>query len=56
MLEGRCAFDELDIADNPEVAAWLLRIRKRLEAARTVEEDPHALRLFYRLSSLSARS
>jgi hypothetical protein len=56
VLEGRCAFDELDIADNPGLAAWLLRIRKRLEAARTVEEDPHALRLFYRLSSLSARS
>ena len=49
-LEGRCVFDRLDIGDNPEFAAWLLRIRNRLEAARSVEEDPRARRLFYRLS------
>jgi hypothetical protein len=51
VLEGGCVFDQLDIGDNPELAAWLLRIRKRLEAAKTVAEDPRALRLFYRLSS-----
>jgi hypothetical protein len=51
VVEGRCVFDQLDVGDNPEFAAWLLRIRKRLETAKTVEEDARALRLFYRLSS-----
>jgi hypothetical protein len=50
VLEGRCAFEHLDVADNPDFAAWLLRIRKRLETAGSVEEDPRARRLFYLLS------
>jgi hypothetical protein len=56
VLEGRCAFDELDVADQPAAASWLLRTRKRLEAAQLVEEDPRARRLFRRLSARRARS
>ena len=39
MLEGRCAFEQLDVGDNTEFAAWLLRIRKRLEAAQATDES-----------------
>ena len=50
-LEGRCAAGRLDLADRPEVAEWLLRIRKQLESAGTREEEDEARRLFYRLLS-----
>jgi hypothetical protein len=51
VLEGRCAFDQIDVGDNAELATWLLRIRKRLEAAGRVEADEHVRRLFYRISA-----
>jgi hypothetical protein len=44
-----CAFDRVDVSGNTAFAAWLLRIRKRLESARMNEEDGEARRLFYRL-------
>jgi hypothetical protein len=34
VLDGRCALEQVDLGENAELAAWLLRIRKRLEAAR----------------------
>jgi len=54
VLAGRCALDQVDLSARPELAAWLLRIRKRLEAAGTREDEP-ALRLFYRLSGEGKR-
>jgi hypothetical protein len=51
VLEGRCAFDQVDVGDNPQLAAWLLRLRKRLETARAVDADERVRRLFYRLSA-----
>ena len=30
VLDGRCAFAELDVAADPSLAAWLLEIRERL--------------------------
>lgn len=44
-----CAFDRVDVSGNTAFAAWLLRIRKKLESARMSEEDGEARRLFYRL-------
>lgn len=49
VLEGRCAFEELDISGNPQLAGWLLQIRERLESARTLEAADDARRLFRRL-------
>jgi len=37
VLEGRCAFELLDITDKPELAALLLDLRRALESA-----DSHA--------------
>jgi hypothetical protein len=48
-LQGRCAVEDLDLSGRPEVAAWLLRIRKQLEAADTREEEEQARHLFYQL-------
>ena len=53
VLEGRCAVECLDVNGRPEFAAWLLRIRKRLEAASTREQEIQARRLFYRLVDTS---
>ena len=39
VVEGRCVFEALDVGDNPEFASWLLRIRRRLEAARRVAQQ-----------------
>lgn len=49
VLEGRCVSERLGASGNPDLAAWLLRIRKTLESERTREEDAGARRLFYRL-------
>jgi hypothetical protein len=51
VLDGRCAFEQLDLGDNTALAAWLLRVRKRLETAHAVEEDERVRQLFYRLSA-----
>jgi len=48
-LPGRCAVERLDLAGRPEVAHWLLRIRKQLELGVTEGEQQDARRLFYRL-------
>lgn len=48
VLPGRCGFEQIDLADNPDLAGYLLRIRHALERARTREEEHEARRLFYR--------
>jgi hypothetical protein len=42
-LGGRCAFEQLGVAADEELAAWLLEIRGRLESASSAE-DERALR------------
>ncbi len=49
VLEGRCAVDRLDLVGRPDVADWLVRIRKRLESPTTDADAEEARRLFYRL-------
>jgi hypothetical protein len=36
VLEGRCAFEQLDLAGRPELAALLLRARQALANAQAV--------------------
>jgi hypothetical protein len=38
-LSGRCAWEELRLTADSELATWLLEIRGRLEEASTAEED-----------------
>jgi hypothetical protein len=39
-LAGRCAFEQLDVAADAALAAWLLEIRGRLaSAASSADED-----------------
>jgi hypothetical protein len=47
VLPGRCGFDQIDLADNPDLAGYLLRIRHALEQARTHEDEHQTRRLFY---------
>jgi|GraSoiStandDraft_41_1057321.scaffolds.fasta_scaffold293882_3 hypothetical protein len=49
LVEGGCAFEKLDVADHPGLAAWLLRVRKQLEDAQGGARDGETRRLFYRL-------
>jgi hypothetical protein len=48
-LEGRCAFDELDITADPPLAAWLLEIRGRLASAESTVGAQAARSLFAHL-------
>jgi hypothetical protein len=47
VLAGRCGFEQIDLADNPDLAGFLLRIRHALERARAREDEHDARRLFY---------
>jgi hypothetical protein len=47
VLPGRCGFEQIDLADNPDLAGFLLRIRHALERARAREDEHDARRLFY---------
>jgi hypothetical protein len=38
VLPGRCGFEQIDLADNSELAGFLLRIRHALEQARGNDE------------------
>lgn len=49
IVEGGCAFERVDLPDDPELADWLLEIRAKLESARTHGEEREALRLYHRL-------
>jgi hypothetical protein len=46
-LGGRCAFEQLDITADAELASWLLEIRGQLDSARS-SEDEDALRHQFR--------
>jgi hypothetical protein len=48
-LAGRCAIERLDLAERPEVADWLIRLRRQLETAKSKGEESEARSLFYRL-------
>jgi hypothetical protein len=49
VLAGRCAFEQLDLAGRPEIAAELLQIRAVLELAETADAERRARSRFYRL-------
>ncbi len=38
VLDGRCAFEQIDIAGRPELAPFLLDLRNTLESACTPEQ------------------
>ncbi len=48
-LDGRCAFERLGVRADAALASWLLDIRRRLEAASTVEEDRAIRAAFHHL-------
>ncbi len=49
VLEGRCAFEELDITVDAALAAWLLEIRERLGSAESPAAADAARSLFRHL-------
>jgi hypothetical protein len=49
VLDGRCAFDHLDLQGRREVAAELLHVRRMLEAADTEAGERDVRRQYYRL-------
>ena len=49
VLDGRCSFERLELSGKPELAAWLLDMRRALETARTEPEQRDARRELYRL-------
>jgi hypothetical protein len=49
VLDGRCPIDPLDLDGRADLAAWLLRLRARLEAAGTAEEADRTRRALYAL-------
>jgi hypothetical protein len=49
VLEGRCAFDRLDLTGRPEVVAELLRVRYALGSAVSQDAERDARHLFHRL-------
>jgi hypothetical protein len=54
VLEGRCAFERLDLEGRPQVAAELLGVRRLLELAASEDEERHARHLFHRALNVSA--
>ena len=48
-LGGRCAFEQLGIEADQELAAWLLEIRGRLETVSTAEEERAVRSAFHHL-------
>jgi hypothetical protein len=49
VLGGRCAFEELDVAADAELATWLLEIRERLASAESTAAADEARSLFSHL-------
>jgi len=54
VLDGRCAFERLDLERRPEVASELVRVRRLLESAVSESEERHARHLFHRALNRSA--
>jgi hypothetical protein len=48
-LGGRCAWEQLGVAADSELSAWLLEIRRRLEAASSADEERAVRRAFHHL-------
>jgi hypothetical protein len=48
-LDGRCAFEALDVTADAALAAWLLEIRGRLAASESTVAADAARGLFYHL-------
>jgi hypothetical protein len=48
-LDGRCAWEELGVAADSELATWLLEIRGRLEAASSADEERAVRTAFHHL-------
>lgn len=48
-LGGRCAWEQLGVEADSELATWLLEIRGRLEAASSVEEERALRNAFHHL-------
>ena len=53
-LDGRCAFEELDVTADPALAGWLLEIRERLASAESTVAADAARSLFSHLLNESA--
>jgi hypothetical protein len=49
VLDGRCAFEELDVAADAALATWLLEIRERLASAESTVAADAARSLFSHL-------
>ena len=49
VLEGRCAFEQLDITADAALATWLLEIRERLASSESTAAADEARRLFRHL-------
>ena len=49
VLEGRCAFERLDLAGCPALVSELLRLREQLDAAAAGEEELRARHLYHQL-------
>jgi hypothetical protein len=55
-LEGRCAFEKLDIEADAELATWLLEIRERLASSESTVAADAARNLFLHLLDGSEES
>jgi hypothetical protein len=54
VLDGRCAFEELDVTADAALAGWLLEIRERLASAESTVAADAARSLFSHLLNESA--
>jgi hypothetical protein len=54
VVGGRCAFEQLDVAADASLAAWLLEIRERLASAESTAAADAAHSLFCHLLNESA--
>jgi hypothetical protein len=49
VLDGRCAFEHVDVAGRPDIAAELARAKRLLEQAAALDQEHEVRRRFYRL-------
>ena len=54
VLEGRCAFEQADLAGRPALVSELLRVRGQLDAAAAGEEERRARHLYHHLLNESS--